>query len=55
MQAAAASRNTAKVMANENAEGVVSVKYAVDSPTKAQSVLDGIDLKYFNPDSRFGR
>lgn len=30
------------------------VKHAVDSTKKAQSVLDGIDPKYFNSSSRFG-
>lgn len=33
---------------------VVSVKHAVNNAGQAQSVLDGIDPKYFNEDSRFG-
>ncbi len=32
----------------------IKAKHAVDSAKKAQSVLDGIDPKYFNSSSRFG-
>lgn len=34
--------------------GSTSVQHAVGSANQAQSVLDGIDPKYFNPESRFG-
>ncbi len=34
--------------------GSTSVQHAVESANQAQSVLDGINPKYFNPESRFG-
>ena len=34
--------------------GSTSVQHAVGSANQAQSVLDGINPKYFNPESRFG-
>jgi len=34
--------------------GSTSVQHAVGSANQAQSVLNGIDPKYFNPESRFG-
>jgi RES domain-containing protein len=36
-------------------EGTKDVRHAVQSPGAAQSVIDGINPKYFNPDTRFGR
>lgn len=37
-----------------NKSGNTSVQHAVGSANQAQSVLDGINPKYFNPESRFG-
>ncbi len=34
--------------------GNFSVQHAVGNANQAQSVLDGINPKYFNPESRFG-
>lgn len=34
--------------------GADSVQHAVGSASQAQSVLDGINPKYFNAESRFG-
>ena len=43
---------TAPEMGGES--GNFSVQHAVGNANQAQSVLDGINPKYFNPESRFG-
>lgn len=45
---------TAKCLDDVIESGSTSVQHAVGSANQAQSVLDGINPKYFNPESRFG-
>ena len=43
-----------QIFDDKNLNNDLSVQHVVDSANKAQSVLDGIDPKYFNSNSRFG-